>query len=256
MNNDLESLYAEYLALISSFRFDKSLLDQDVVGRHIVFAGMLDVIENSAISIFDLSLKDHVYLSTKLGTLLGYDLEEARKTGPTYFDRFYHPDDQVDLLRAAIYFIRMGKTVPPETLKEYKMISGYRMKKGDGQLIRVIEQQVVIEVDPLGNPWLALSLLDVSPDRDIQSPFRCRLVNTRTGELFHFPPEEDTPCLSKREKQILTLISGGLVSRQIADRLFISVNTVNTHRQRILEKLRVSNTAEAILYASQIGLLA
>jgi len=46
-----------------------------------------------------------------------------------------------------------------------------------------------------------------------------------------------------------------LISKQIADKLFISVNTVNTHRQRIIEKLNVSNTAEAVQHAGRLGLI-
>jgi DNA-binding NarL/FixJ family response regulator len=45
------------------------------------------------------------------------------------------------------------------------------------------------------------------------------------------------------------------MSKEIADRLFISVNTVNTHRQRILEKLGAESSIEAIRYAKEKGIL-
>ncbi|MDO9040407.1 MAG: LuxR C-terminal-related transcriptional regulator, partial [Bacteroidota bacterium] len=61
--------------------------------------------------------------------------------------------------------------------------------------------------------------------------------------------------LSFREQEILQSLAKGLISKQIADKLFISVNTVNTHRQRIIEKLNVSNTAEAVQYAGRLGLI-
>jgi len=53
----------------------------------------------------------------------------------------------------------------------------------------------------------------------------------------------------------LQLIAKGLISKQIADKLFISVNTVNTHRQRILEKLNADNSFKAIKYASKLGII-
>jgi DNA-binding CsgD family transcriptional regulator len=82
-------------------------------------------------------------------------------------------------------------------------------------------------------------------------------MNFKTGEIYEFKKEEPSsmPHLSDREKEVLKLIAGGMISKQIADKLFISVNTVNTHRQRIIEKLNVSNTAEAIRYASEVGWL-
>jgi len=60
--------------------------------------------------------------------------------------------------------------------------------------------------------------------------------------------------LSKREKEILKLISDGKASKEIADDLYISVHTVNTHRQNILEKLNVKNSHEAIKIIQNYGL--
>lgn len=101
--------------------------------------------------------------------------------------------------------------------------------------------------------------MDLSPDQDVTIPFRSRIMNFKTGELFEYKPiaehSKSTTQLSAREKEVLKLIATGMVSKQIADKLFISVNTVNTHRQNIIEKLNVSNTAEAIKYASEVGWL-
>ncbi len=61
----------------------------------------------------------------------------------------------------------------------------------------------------------------------------------------HFP-HIDNSNLSEREKEIARLICHGKTSQEIADILFISKNTVDTHRRRILEKLGVKSTAELI----------
>ena len=61
--------------------------------------------------------------------------------------------------------------------------------------------------------------------------------------------------LSKREIEVLGLVSKGFASKEIADKLFLSVNTVNNHRQNILEKVKASNTSEAVNYARNLGLL-
>jgi DNA-binding CsgD family transcriptional regulator len=250
----LQDLYQEYWELLNTQQFKEADLDFTVLKNHINFLEQLDKVGNSAISIFDLNKKDHVYISENYGSIFGYDLQEVEKEGWSFFDKDYHPEDLYHLMEAGIYFIRMGLALPVETVKDYKLIYDYRRNNKQGQYIRVIEQQTVLELDKNNNIWLALSILDISPEKDISIPFRCRLVNSKTGELFHFPPEEESPKLSTREREILGLISKGLISKQIADKLFISVNTVNTHRQRIIEKLNVSNTAEAIQYASRLGL--
>lgn len=55
--------------------------------------------------------------------------------------------------------------------------------------------------------------------------------------------------LTKREMEILKLICNGLSSKDISEQLFISVNTVETHRKRILLKLNVKNSVGVVKYA-------
>jgi two-component system, NarL family, nitrate/nitrite response regulator NarL len=52
----------------------------------------------------------------------------------------------------------------------------------------------------------------------------------------------DMPALTRREKEILQLLSEGLNGPQIADQLFISTLTVETHRKNLMQKLHVSST--------------
>jgi DNA-binding NarL/FixJ family response regulator len=52
------------------------------------------------------------------------------------------------------------------------------------------------------------------------------------------------------------MADGGLMSKEISDKLFISIHTVNRHRQNILEKMNVENLSAAISYAKKLGLLA
>ena len=60
--------------------------------------------------------------------------------------------------------------------------------------------------------------------------------------------------LSKREKQILILVAEGYKNQEIAEKLFISVRTVHTHRVNITNKLGTRNVVQLIHYAIQKGL--
>lgn len=64
-----------------------------------------------------------------------------------------------------------------------------------------------------------------------------------------------TPFLTRREKEVLLLIAEGMTNPQIAEKLFVSVTTVNSHRQNLLMKFEVSNTASLIKLAAGSGLL-
>jgi DNA-binding NarL/FixJ family response regulator len=61
--------------------------------------------------------------------------------------------------------------------------------------------------------------------------------------------------LSKKEAEILKLISEGLTTKEIAERLFVSTRTVETHRANMMKKLSVKNTAELIKKAVQLNLI-
>ena len=67
--------------------------------------------------------------------------------------------------------------------------------------------------------------------------------------------KEDTIKLTKRELEIIGLISDGLTSQQMADRLFISHRTVETHRANLMKKLSVKNAIELVKKAQQLNLL-
>ncbi|PNU19048.1 DNA-binding response regulator [Geothermobacter hydrogeniphilus] len=60
--------------------------------------------------------------------------------------------------------------------------------------------------------------------------------------------------LTRREREVLKLITGGQSNRQIAASLFISIKTVETHRSRLMRKLELHNTADLVRYALQNGL--
>lgn len=61
--------------------------------------------------------------------------------------------------------------------------------------------------------------------------------------------------MTQREKEILTLIAQGLSNKQIGERLYISIKTVQTHRAHILEKLGLHDRTELVRYAIRKGLI-
>jgi DNA-binding NarL/FixJ family response regulator len=58
-------------------------------------------------------------------------------------------------------------------------------------------------------------------------------------------------ALTKRETEILNLITKGFTDREIAEQLSISNKTANTHRKHILQKLNLKNTALLVRYAME-----
>ena len=61
--------------------------------------------------------------------------------------------------------------------------------------------------------------------------------------------------LSDRELEVISLIAEGYTNLQIADKLFLSSHTVNTHRKNIMQKIGVNNTAAMVMYAVKTGVV-
>lgn len=66
---------------------------------------------------------------------------------------------------------------------------------------------------------------------------------------------ESVNLLTEREVEVLRYLARGLTTAQTGGEMFISENTVKTHVRHILEKLEVSNRAEAVAKATQLGLI-
>lgn len=77
------------------------------------------------------------------------------------------------------------------------------------------------------------------------------------GKIYKTTLEKNShlPVLTRREKEILKLIAGGLTNAQISQQLFISIDTVDTHRKNLYSKLNVKNTALLIRYAIDNGII-
>jgi two-component system response regulator NreC len=112
-------------------------------------------------------------------------------------------------------------------------------------------------------------LLKASPEADVLAAIRAvaagnayfspsitkLLVEEYVVEVRRRGVEDSYDLLSTREKEILQLLASGKSNREIADLLFISVSTVETHRNNVFQKLHLHNLAELILYAVRKGLI-
>lgn len=253
---ELETLGTEYYALLGQQRFVEEELDYTIMKQHLPFLDRLAQVNNSGITVFDLFRKTHLYTSYNFADLFGYDLTAIQEQGNQYFDARIHPEDYVQMLRNGINILHFYYGLPKEERVVYKFVNEYRVLGNDASYIRVIEQHQALGLDKQGNVWLALGVIDISPDQSDFQGIKSQIFNYKTGKVVPIQaarPQE--PSLSKREVEILQLVKEGRLSKEISEKLFISVHTVNTHRQRILEKLGANNSLEAITHAARFGLI-
>lgn len=222
------------------------------------YAELFSQVNNSCVFLIE-SFTKCLYASPNFSIFFGYDIEKINSISDdrnNYLDNRIHPDDVVVFSTIQKRLIDFWYSQPVESRKDYKQIFEFRVLNAENQYVRVISQHQVLEIDKDGNPYLVLGIADLSPDRTSYDGVKFRLLNMKTGNITPFPLTENSNInLTKREIEILKLVNSGMFSKEISDRLSISIHTVNNHRQNILQKLNTDNIVEAINLARKLELL-
>ncbi len=166
--------------------------------------------------------------------------------------RLIHPDDLASKYLQELCFSHFIKRLQEQKRADYYLASKLRMKNGRNGYIPVLHRIFYITVSPDCTLWLALCLY--SPLL-LDIPAKGMIVNSTNGQMIELSDQDSTKILSAREKQVLSLIDKGLTSKEIAESLSISINTVSRHRQGILGRLRVKNSIEACRVAKDLKLI-
>lgn len=255
--SEMHRLQHEYMEVLSRQPLDHEGLDYTLFEKHKPTLATLAAIGNTGVSVFDLFKKNHLFYSPNYSSFLGYKPGEIVEKGQAFLDEKIHPEDYTVLLRNGILLLNLFRQFPVKDKPDYKFINDYRILNAANTYVRIIEQHQVLELDRMGNTWLSLSIIDISPDQDLREGVKSQLLNFKTGQIIPFDQtaEKTGQELTEREIEILQLVKNGFLSKEISTKLSISIHTVNTHRQRVLEKLGANNSMEAVFFASKSGLL-
>lgn len=160
-------------------------------------------------------------------------------------------EDLISKQLQELKFFRFLMEKPKEERRHYCLESGIRMKTANGKQLAVTHRIFYFAQRNAGTLHFSLCIYSLSSDGLHPN----RIINTATGESISLQESDFDNPLSDREKEVLHLIDLGMRSKEIADRLFISINTVNRHRQNILGKLNVGNSVEACSLAKKLRLI-
>ncbi|MCF0071258.1 LuxR C-terminal-related transcriptional regulator [Dyadobacter sp. CY261] len=247
----------DYLQLLNTY-YDFDGVEPDRLDKQLALVRAMAQLSSSGVTVYDLQKQVHVYASRNFYQLYGYNFEDWQsQVENEVFDRKIHPDDRDALARNGYGAMKFMMQQSVHTRKHFKLVTEYRILTDEQAYVRVSEQHQVLELDASGNIWLSLGVIDISPNQKL-TEVSMQINNFHTGELIKL----ENNCISERvkltarEKEILGMVGSGKLSKEISALLDISVHTVNTHRQRILEKLRADNSIEALQSAKLIGLIA
>ncbi|WP_195407586.1 response regulator transcription factor [Bacteroides congonensis] len=237
------------------------VLDKGIVEQHRHFVRSLTEINGGCAVISDLSNRKSYVTVHPWAHFLGLTQEEAALSVIDSMDedciyRRIHPEDLVEKRLLEYKFFQKAFAVPPEERLKYRGRCRLRMKNEKGEYQYIDNLVQIIENTPSGRVWLIFCLYTLSADQRTEQGIYPTITHMERGEVETLSlSEEHRNILSEREKEILRCIRKGLSSKEIATILYISVNTVNRHRQNILEKLSVGNSIEACRAAELMKLL-
>ncbi|WP_421944982.1 response regulator transcription factor [Pedobacter sp.] len=165
-----------------------------------------------------------------------------------------HTEDLQKKYRLEFQFFKILNNVDVLERTNYQLITRLRIKDTTGKYILIKHRLLYVSSSDDGSIWLALCLYDVvynHPEFTIPDGV---IINTLTGKVIEHDEQKFSNIISEREKEILHLIKLGYRSKEIADKLSLSINTINRHRQNIFNKLNVTNALEACRIAETTGL--
>lgn len=217
---------------------------------------------NNACAVLTDAASDRSYLYTgSMGALLGITERQslALELNSSDEDLIYnrlHPADLPEKRMLEYEFFKYVDTLPVPDKLRLKATCRIRIKNHRGVYIPVYNTTRLIALSPAGKIWLVFCCYELSETQAGEEGISPTIVNNHSGEILRLSlSERKHTLLTPREKEILSLIKCGMASKQIAEVLGISINTVNRHRQNIIEKLSVANSIEAVTAASAMKLL-
>ena len=184
-----------------------------------------------------------VFLSDRFGHYY-YVTEYIEASQEIDIEKLVHPDDWEVVRRIDKKVWEFLNTLPEEEKLAYKYIYELRVLER-GKYVRMIYQMRILAFKE--DNFLAMGIIDIAPEQSANTSVRFQIKNCLTDEIVPFAIESaaDT-LLTPREREVLALAKEGMFSKEISEKLNISIHTVNRHRQNILEKLQVDNIIEAI----------
>ena len=219
-------------------------------------AQMYALYENSIAVLSDLkSNRSYIYNGALAHTLGLSDGGANQEIESIWEDEIYarvHPDDLAARHLLELHFFHLLRKTPIAQRTNFRTHSVIRMLNKSNEYIPVLHRTFYQLSNSNGSLWLALCLYNFATNIDNTQGFIGVIQNTATGEIIHSNCESTGDILSPRECQVLSLIEQGFASKEIAAKLSISKNTIDRHRQNIMEKLRVNNSIEALKVAKAL----
>ncbi|AQG80472.1 helix-turn-helix transcriptional regulator [Spirosoma montaniterrae] len=189
----------------------------------------------------------HRFISGNGAALFGHSNHELNTKKLADLLALVHPDDREPYSRIRQKIDAYAHEIDPAEIHLYRFVVHYRIRRGQGNYF-CLHDEKQFYVNRQGNLEKLVLFRDLSAERpfvrvqlDVYKvhPLGYRKIST------YVPTQAEQP-LTSREVEIIELIKEGLSSKEIATRLFISINTVRNHRSNLFRKTNARNMVDLL----------
>ncbi|WP_242085477.1 response regulator transcription factor [Aestuariivivens sediminis] len=192
------------------------------------------------------------YVSKNAKACLGIDAKKLHSKGMRYFWSRIHPED-IDKWLKALNDL-MGFTLSEIPISDRNRMNytwNYRFMNSKDEYVNIIQNTTPLDFDNNMKPIIGLAHYTVLHSKiTLPVSASAKFLNAKneyeTKYYSNFSQKLLMDGISNRERDIVRLLVLNYSSKDIADKLNISPNTVDTHRRNILKKLNISSTGELI----------
>lgn len=215
------------------------------------FSEKLNSTINSGYScIFDWRAMRYLFMSRSVKNILGYSSDFFLENGYNFTLGLIHSEDILRLKDLHLAIFNFYYSVPAARRAELKFSYNLRVKTVNNEYIHILRQSSFIEFTTDGKPKLEqANIIDLTG-------FKCnnnislaihQLSDSGTYSLCH-EQEFRAPHtnLTERERQVLELVRFGYTTKEIASHLFVTIETIKSHRKHIIAKTGACNMTAAI----------
>lgn len=249
---------------INSFFSDRNTVrnisDNDIVqtGNYLEIVKAFARLTYQSIYIIDYQNKAFEYVSDNPLFLCGLTSKEVEQLGYGFYFRNVGKEDLDLLLKINEIGFDFYDKLPIEDRKNYSISYDFHITNEKKNTILINHKLTPMFLNEEGKIWKAMCIVSLSPNhssgnitiskQDADIVWKFNLVSNKWEK-------DEKIKLSDRETEILRLYARGLTITEIAEKIFVSADTVKFHRRKLFEKIGVQNITEALAYATNNKLL-
>lgn len=248
---------------VNDFFFSKNTVEnisaeeKDQLNNYLQVTEAFARVSYMSVYIIDYQNRNFEYVSDNPLFLCGHSADEVRKMGYNFYFKYVRKDDLDLLLKINQAGFDFYEKIPVSDRKLYTISYDFHLLNKE-KAILINHKLTPIFLTEAGKIWKAMCLVSLSTHADSGN---ITVFKQGTNEFWSYDIKqniwrnEEKAKLNERELDILRYHAQGYTINEIAEKIFISPDTIKFHRRKLFEKMQVNNISEALSYVTNNKLL-